>query len=135
MRNSTGILVPQQVKLLQKCEAVIERGLKTFIEVGTALKQIKDEKLYLRDYETFDDYCRERRGFKHTYAHRLIKSAEVVEHLLPIGNTLPATESQARPLAQLPVEQQANAWANIVDECKERGEVITAAAVVDVVER
>lgn len=41
-------------------------------------------------------------------ANQLINAAEVVENLLPIGNS-PATESQARPLAPLSPEQQREA--------------------------
>ena len=44
-----------------------------------------------------------------SYAHRMIESAAVVK-MLPIGNK-PATESQARPLAKLPAEEQAEAAA------------------------
>ncbi len=44
-----------------------------------------------------------------SYAHRMIESAAVVK-MLPIGNK-PATESQARPLAKLPGEEQAEAAA------------------------
>ena len=39
------------------------------------------------------------------HAHRMIDAATVAENLLPIGN-IPATESQARPLAQLEPEVQ-----------------------------
>jgi hypothetical protein len=130
MSNHITTLAPKQLKLLEECETIIERGQKTFLEVGNALLQIKVEKLYLRDYETFDDYCRDRWGFERTYAHRLMKSAEVVENLLPIGNIpMPTTESQARPLASLPADKQADAWQDVVDECAESGEPITAAAV------
>lgn len=45
------------------------------------------------------------------HAHRMIEAAGVCE-MLPIGNK-PATESQARPLAKLPAEEQAEAAAQI----------------------
>jgi hypothetical protein len=84
---------------LAECEAVIERGLARFIEVGEALLRIRDERLYREDFETFEDYCRERWGFGRTRAHRLIEGAEVAA-MLPNGNT-PANEAQARELAPL----------------------------------
>ncbi|MEI8373017.1 MAG: hypothetical protein WCJ35_09325 [Planctomycetota bacterium] len=127
-------LAPQQFSRLRKCERIIARGEKTFLEVGRALMEIKQEKLYIAN-GTFADYCKERWGFERNYAKRLMNSAEVIANLgnVPIG-TFPATESLARPLASLPADQQANVWADMVDECKERGVPITAAVVAEIVE-
>ena len=132
----SAALSTTEAKDLRKLESVIERGLKTFLEVGTALWQIKDEKLYRRDYRTFGEYCQDRWGFAKVYAHYLIQAVQVTNNL-KVHNCeqLPATESQTRPLAQLPVAQQANAWQDVVEECKERGEPVTAAAVVEVVQK
>jgi hypothetical protein len=41
-------------------EDIIERGLQTFMEVGTALKEIKERKLWQPEYASFDDYCYQR---------------------------------------------------------------------------
>jgi len=130
-----SILSRQDGLLLHQYEKAIARGAKAFIEVGRALLQIKQKKLYLIEYETFAEYCHQRWGFERNYAKRLIHSAEVVENLqnVPTG-TFPETERQARPLAQLPVEQQATAWQDVVDECQERGVPVTTAAVEKVVE-
>jgi hypothetical protein len=38
----------------------IDGGIKTFIEVGSALLEIRDDRLYRESYGTFDDYCRVR---------------------------------------------------------------------------
>lgn len=98
---------------LERHEAVIGRGLDTFIEVGTALMAIRDDRLYRVSHRAFEDYCRERWGISRVHAHRLIESASIVNNLLPIGNT-PQTESQARPLARLEPEQQRAAWEDAV---------------------
>jgi hypothetical protein len=45
---------------LDQLEEKIERGLKTFIEVGTALREIRDKRLCRQTHGTFEDYCRER---------------------------------------------------------------------------
>ena len=144
MSDSTAILPSKQVaaltsteaKDLRKLESVIERGQKTFIEVGKALMEINQRKLYRDTHSTFPDYCREKWGFAKSRAYQLIESAKVVGNVHSCGQIEPpANEAQARPLAQLPVAQQANAWQDVVDECKERGEPVTAAAVADVVEK
>ena len=94
---------------LQQCEAVIEQGLQTFVEVGNALLTIRDSRLYRLDYTTFEDYCRDRWEMERAHAYRLIDSAKVVANLSPIGD-IPRTESQARPLTSLPPEAQHIAW-------------------------
>jgi hypothetical protein len=93
-----------ELNKLDELEAVIERGIKTFNQVGSILMAIRDERLYRTEYGTFEDYCRERWGMSKAYAHRMIASSEVVSNLSPIGD-IPQTESQARPLAKLPPEQ------------------------------
>ena len=50
---------------LAECEAVIERGLATFVEVGRALLHIRDERLYRAAHRTFefaDDAVQEMRA-------------------------------------------------------------------------
>ena len=39
---------------LQELETTIERGLQTFIEVGEALREIRDHRLYRGDHPTFE---------------------------------------------------------------------------------
>lgn len=115
---------------LSELEKVIERGLATFVEVGNALMEIRDGRLYRESHATFEDYCRERWDMSRVHAHRMIESAAVMGSLLPIGNK-PANESQARPLSRLDPEQQAEAWQTAV-ETAPNGKV-TAAHVESVV--
>jgi hypothetical protein len=132
-----------ELSQLRECEAVIERGQKTFIEVGNALATIKEGKLYKAHYKTFEKYCKDKWGYTKSHAYRMIESAQVVENLSPMGDknskggvTLPKTEREARPLAQLETpKEQAKAWAEVVKESEKTGEPITAAAVEAVVER
>jgi hypothetical protein len=117
-------LLPQEAEELQRCEAVIARGLETFVEVGTALLTIRDERLYRAEYGKFEDYCRARWGMSRVRAHQLIVAAEVARNLsvpplegavLTTVNTPLANEAQARPLAALSPEQQLEAWHKAVE--------------------
>lgn len=100
---------------LAQHEGVIERGLKTFVDVGNALLAIRDKRLYRQDHGTFEGYCRERWGMERAHAYRLIDSAQVVANLSPIGDKLPTTESQVRPLTNLEPEQQVEVWQRAVE--------------------
>lgn len=116
---------------LRECEAVIERGIRTFVEVGVALLRIRDDRLYRDEYGTFEDYCRERWGMTRRYANHTIAAAGVISNLGTIVPK-PETESQARPLAALPPEQQREAWIVAVNSVDE-SEKVTAKVVEEAV--
>lgn len=111
-QTSAETLIPltkAENKRLVECEGVIERGLNTFYEVGAALAEIRESRLYRISHGTFEDYCRERWGMNRAHANRLISAAGVVDNLDPIGS-IPTTESQARELAPLEPEVQKAVW-------------------------
>ena len=85
------------VMTLQKHEAVIERGLATFVEVGEALLAIREQRLYLGEYTTFEAYCQDRWGWTRQRAHQQIQAAQVAGAL----STTVDNEAQARELAPL----------------------------------
>jgi hypothetical protein len=94
---------------LINCETSIEKNLHAFIEVGVALLEIRDSRLYRQSHNTFEAYCRERWDMTKTRANQLIQSSEVMENLTTIV-VKPTHESQVRPLAGLDPEQQREVW-------------------------
>lgn len=81
---------------LGELESVIARGLTNFIEVGKALFEIRDKRLYREQgYKTFEKYCRERWHWGRKYADRQILAAIRVKNLTPMGVK---NERQARAL-------------------------------------
>lgn len=84
---------------LAELEAVVERGLEAFVEMGLALEAIRDERLYRETHATFEAYCKERWDFQRRYGDRLIGGARVAQLVSPIG--LIANEAQARELLPL----------------------------------
>jgi hypothetical protein len=91
---------------LSELETIIERGIKTFVEVGRALLEIRERRLYREQgYERFEDYCRERWKMSQPHAQRMIDASKVAENLIPIG-IIPRTESQARELTRLTPDRQ-----------------------------
>jgi phage N-6-adenine-methyltransferase len=130
--NAELMLSVTEAADLAECEAVIERGLHTFMDVGRALLAIRDARLYRAQYGTFEDYCRERWAMQRAHAYRLMDAATVASNLSPIGD-IPATESQARPLTQLPPEVQPIVWQQAV-ETAPNGK-ITAEHVKDTIRR
>jgi DNA N-6-adenine-methyltransferase (Dam) len=123
------------VSTLAENEAIIERGLATFVEVGDALTRIRDERQYNEvGFTDFDTYCRERWGFDRSRAYRLMDAAEVVG-MLPIGDSdsPPITnEAQARELVSTLREEGAEAVAAVLEEAAARGP-LTARSIAEVV--
>ena len=136
--NTLIILDATELTDLANCEEVIDKGLRTFVEVGTALLTIRDGRLYRAQYGTFEDYCHGRWGMSRQRANQLVASAETMLILgttVPICNDssiLPATERQARPLTQLPPEAQPVVWQRAVETAP--GGKVTAAHVQAVVD-
>ena len=115
-----------------RLEQVIEEGLKTFWQVGNALAEIRDQRLYRSTHSTFEDYCQDKWHFGKSNAHELIAGAKVVKNLSGIPDTpLPTSASQVRPLAKLEPEEQQQAWQEVVETAPD-GKV-TAAHVQQVV--
>jgi hypothetical protein len=108
-------------KRLADAEATIARGLTTFIDVGNALRRIRDERLYQDDYGTFEDYCDRRWGFTDRRARQLMDAANIVAEL-PTGTIVPVTETQARALAGLTPEIAAE----VMDVAAESGKITEA---------
>lgn len=108
MQDEKHLSTTERVRF-EQYEKIIERGRQTFVEVGNALMAIRDKRLYRASHATFEDYCRERWGWSARHASRQIEAAEIAGEIGPIGPK-PTHESQVRPLASLPPDEQASAW-------------------------
>jgi hypothetical protein len=122
--RALSVVAPQAAPLseneqyaLRGYEQIIERGLGTFNEVGTALLAIRDGKLYRTEHKTFEDYCQAKWGMSHRHANRLIEASEVMASLGPTGPILtpPENERQLRELADVVPEARLAAWAVAVE--------------------
>lgn len=123
-------------------ERKVERS---FYEAGTALKELRDSRLYRDRWHNFNDYITDRFGWKRDYAYKQIAAAEVVDSLIEaygelytnriqsgtLTGTLPTRETQVRPLTSLDPEVRATVWKTAVD--KANGKVPTEALVKEAV--
>lgn len=101
---------------LGELETVIERGLTTFVEVGNAIREIRDSKLYKDSHDTFEKYCRERWGWNRNYADKQVRAADtaaVLGTFVPIPN-----EAVAREFAPLKSDPETmnRVWGGVVEE-------------------
>ncbi|NJL69698.1 MAG: hypothetical protein HC894_29665 [Microcoleus sp. SM1_3_4] len=108
--HSTAQLDANERARLQELESIVENGLQTFYEVGKALDEIREQKLYRETHKSFENYCRDKWGIARQTANRFISAAQVIENLTPMGVKIPANERQVRPLTGLPPEVQLEIW-------------------------
>jgi hypothetical protein len=115
------LLLSESIRLTE-CERIIEKGLQTFVEVGNALLEIRDSRLYRQDFKRFEDYLKERWSMSRSYAHRIIEASQF-SALLPNGNK-PTSEGQARAMMadvvkKAAVQARSDTSGTIGDECVE----------------
>jgi len=100
---------------LTQLENIIAGNQNRFYEIGKALKEIRDSRLYkLTLFDTFEAYARARWDIGRSQAYRLINAYNVITHLSPIGDRLPGNETQTRPLVHLDPVEQRKIWRELL---------------------
>ena len=101
-------MVPERLTSL---ENIIANNQYRFFDIGKALKEIRDTRLYkLTLFETFEGYAKNRWDMGRSQVYRLIDAYNVVNNLSPNGDILPGNEAQARILAPLDPSEQRKTW-------------------------
>lgn len=129
----------QQLALptLTELEERIERGLETFVDVGLALMEVRDRRLYREaGYPTFEKYCIGKWDFKRHRAYQLIEAAQTVktlsledqnvEHVQQIPESPRINPRQARelaPLAKADPDAAREVWQEVQEQ---HGDKVTA---------
>jgi hypothetical protein len=112
-----------------RAERTIAQGLKSFIEVGMALKEIRDKRLYREHYRTFEAYVAERWDLSRPRAYELCAASTVVADLsgIPDIRLLPENEAQANPLTWLKApKHRRQAWKMALRMANASGQPVTA---------
>ncbi len=109
------LLTETEIADMDRLETKIQDGLNTFMEVGAALAEINERRLYRQTHATFADYCRQRWDLGKSRAYQLINAAGTARQLSTIVDVpQPENEAQMRPLNQLAPERRAEAWSKAV---------------------
>ena len=133
-------LTPDEEKERHRLEWKVEMA---FYEAGSALRLLRDKRLYRSTHPTFESYCHDRFGYHRRHCYQLIDAAAVVENLCANGaqksldingaQILPTSERQVRPLTKLQPIEQVIAWQQAVQEAG--GKVPCGRTVKGIVER
>lgn len=119
------LITPAESIRLCQLEQIIQKGKDTFVEVGTALSEIRDSRIYRATFKTFEDYCQSRWDFSRQYVNKIISAAEVVSKMETVVSK-PTTERQVRELAKAPEETRPAAWERAQEIAKEESKPVAA---------
>lgn len=128
--GTTNGMTPGENRHLASLEKRIASGLQTFREVGSALLEIRDKRLYRETHSSFESYCSEKWGLDRGRAYQLMGAATVSVVLgrpEKLGN-----EAQARELVPLVTEDPDIAkkvWAEVETRSEESGKPVTASLI------
>lgn len=85
-------------------EAIVQEYARAYERAGEALKAIRDEQLYLDEFDTFEEYVNDRWGVSARRGYQLIEASEIAKRCEPVVQI--PTERAARALSGLTPEQQ-----------------------------
>jgi len=106
-------LSAEESNRLKACENAVKDGLTSFVEVGTALMEIRDNKLYRQTHKTFESYVQSVLALSRPRAYELMDSAQVMAELsgIPDISRLPLNEGQATELRRWKTpEERSEKW-------------------------
>lgn len=119
-------MTPAEKRHLGALEKRIAAGLQTFREVGSALLEIRDSRLYRDTHASFEAYCQERWSINRTVAYRFMDSAKVVQVLGDPPDL--KNEAQARELITLldEPEKAKKVWKAVEERSETTHKPVTA---------
>lgn len=124
----TNGLTRQQIARKAQLIAQVRAGLSTFLDVGRALMELQEDKLYRDTHLTFEKFMRDEIGIKKTLGYGYIQAAKVQATLSAIADKslMPQTESQYRELAKAPEEKLPEVIARVSERIERSGRPATA---------
>ena len=113
-------LSAQEEKRLEYLESIVVENLMTCFQVGRALIEIRERKLYRKKAKTFEKYYKELFDIAKSRANQLMRASEVIENFHSCGSfkdkdCLPKNEAQVRPLLKLSPDQQVSVWKAVIE--------------------
>jgi hypothetical protein len=89
----------------KRVDKVIRKGTKTFQEVGRAMVEMHDGKLYKHKFDTFEDYA-ESCGFSRRNAYKIIKAIHTMIELENVPESSQISREALTKLADIPADKK-----------------------------
>ncbi|BBO74437.1 hypothetical protein DSCW_18540 [Desulfosarcina widdelii] len=108
-----------------RLEKIVEDNLVTWMQVGLALKEIKERELYRTTHDSWEQYVKDRFDIARSTSYQLTSGVEVVENVRNADIEFPffpEKEALVRPLTKLEPEEQPRAWKLAIDRARDMEE-------------
>jgi hypothetical protein len=97
--------------LKEEIREYIHKGIEAFERVAADMLEIRDQRLYREEYDTFEEFCRETLGRSKTQVNRMIQAGDVIKGLMAQGETvLPDNSRIAYEMALYPPRDRKLIW-------------------------
>jgi len=117
-------LTTENRKQFKKLIKIVDDGLATFIDVGNALREIRQNELYIESHSSFESFVKDRFELSKSRAYQFIDAAEIESSIE--CDQKPKNESQYRELAKVPEESVSEVWNMAQEKAKELETPVTA---------
>ena len=122
------ITLPESARLIE-LEKVVVAGLQSWIEVGEALIEIRDSRLYRIEAGTFEEYCQSKFKIQKSYVYQLMTGSKVARDL---SATADVSQKAIREIAKVAPEKRQEVFEKATATAS--GHVPTAREIKQVVE-
>ena len=93
----------------EELKAIIQTYFENRVKAAAALKEIHSQKLYKKEYDTFEEFCHHECGMSRAQAYRQLELPAISQSLeMSQIETRISNEYQARALAAVPDEKRVN---------------------------
>lgn len=131
--TATELVSTTEQEDFARLDGVVRRGLATFVEIGEALREIRDRKLYRIRFKTFAKYLRHEHGLNKSRGYQLISAARVAVELQGVdSSSQPLTESHCRELIVFDNVTRKKVWHETAKTAESSGVPITARLIKEV---
>lgn len=112
----------QRARLKSLC-LTIHQGLSTFLEVGNALRLLRDERLYVEGHKTFESFMKAEFGLPKSVGYQYIQASEAREAMSAIADktALPELEAHYREIVKAPADKMPEVLHRVTERVKEEG--------------
>ena len=112
-----------QVEVLDRVEYLVDRIHKCEQEKLIYMLEIYQHQYWKNDFNSFEQFCKERLGYSKQYVYRCINAAKMVEAGVPVENP-----NQSLALEGLDVEEAKEVWDRAEEAASESGKKVTASS-------
>lgn len=102
----------QQLEKLHFLENIVKKGFQQFLDVGQALAEIKEARLYKAEgHKSFAEYVKNKFNYNLNYCNYLMNTADMIKRLEALDDdsfVMPTSEAQCKALAPLIKKEEIN---------------------------